>query len=291
MPSRNPSCFSFAISTVQPFFLWLSTLIFCPWVSASAPIDLTYELIEQRPLPQNAFTQGLSIHNGQLYLSSGGWDNSFILHQPWPTSSQVPNNNEQSLNANDSFNPKKSGIKAIEDFFAEGLTYDENQLTLLSWQAGKALQIDPDTLNIKRTLNYQGQGWGLTHNPHFYIMSDGSDRLSFRHKKDFSLSHRLKVKGGQRRWQRLNELEYFSGLIWANIWQENIIIAINPSTGKVHGILNLSKIVANEKQRDPDSVLNGIAYDTDHQALWITGKRWRHVYRISITNLPKMQTP
>lgn len=252
----------------------LSTLSLYCYADTDPSSALGYQLLQQIDHNPKLFTQGLIYDKGYFYESSGHYARSRLVRYP------VKPDNKSWFKQLFSRNKHQRNIE--RSVFAEGLTQLENTLYLLSWKSGRAFSFDADTLNPLDEFSYAGQGWGLTHNGHELIRSDGSDYLYFHRAKDFSVSKRLWVKGLGRSWHNINELEYVDGLIWANIWQENIIIAIDAKTGQVKYSVDLSELVQQEDPQKTDAVLNGIAYDKERDAFWVTGKYWKKLYLIQI---------
>ena len=143
--------------------------------------------------------------------------------------------------------------------------------------------MDYKTFEVKRSLSYPGEGWGLTYDGDQLIMSNGSDNLYYRDPETFKLTRKIAVTDHGIAKLQLNELEYAAGFIWANAWFENILLKIDPTNGKVVGKVDLTEL-AKINITDPSStVLNGIAYDPRKDAFWITGKYWPKMYLIKIT--------
>lgn len=243
-----------------------------------------YTLLQTREHNRNIFTQGLQLHDGYFYESSGHFGRSRLYRYPAKASSG------NWLVRTLSKSSRGESRKLDPHIFAEGLTILDNTLYLLSWKAGRAFSFNAETLAPTQEFRFAGEGWGLTNNGRELIRSDGSDYLFFHDPSDFSVSKRLWVKGFGRSWGNINELEYVKGVLWANIWQENIVIAINPDTGDVLQIVDLSKLVELENNHSHDAVLNGIAYDSERDALWVTGKLWDHMYLISVRNKTAVKT-
>jgi len=235
----------------------------------------SFELLQSRPHNSHYFTQGLTLVDGYFYESSGHYGRSQLYRYP------LAIDQKSWLQKIISHEHKQRSID--KSLFAEGLTKLDDKLYLLSWKAGRALSFDAQTLSPISEFNYTGQGWGLTDNGRDLIRSDGSDRLFFHHADNFSLLKQLQVRGLGRRWQNINELEYINGVIWANIWQEQIIIAIDADSGQVLQSVDLSEVVRLENPQGVDAVLNGIAYDHQRNALWVTGKNWRKLYLIRVS--------
>lgn len=240
--------------------------------SAQAPI-LDYTIITERSHKPDLFTEGLLIDNGYFYESSGRYAKSLLVS--YPIIEPQPTGEKRSA----PFNQKKSMPK---QYFAEGLAKLNNKLYQLTWKEGALFVYDARTLTLVNTLHYTGEGWGLTSNGKQLIRSDGSNNLFFHNALNFAVEKTLAVHLNQEPINNLNELEYSEGFIWANIWQDNRILKINPATGDVVGVVDLSTLAKNLPLNDPESVLNGIAYDADKKALWVTGKQWPKMFLLKI---------
>lgn len=259
----------------------LSTLFLYSYAETTQGNTLGYQLLQEIEHNPKLFTQGLIYDKGYFYESSGHYARSQLVRYP-----EIQENKNWFKQL---FSSNKNQRNIERSIFAEGLTQLNNTLYLLSWKSGRAFSFDTNTLKPIDEFSYAGQGWGLTHNGRELIRSDGSDYLYFHSAKDFSLSKRLWVKGLGRSWHNINELEYVDGLIWANIWQEDIIIAIDSATGNVQHSLDLSELVRQENPQKTDAVLNGIAYDTERDAFWVTGKYWKKLYLIDIQGYKRDQ--
>lgn len=228
--------------------------------AAEAVTQFPYVTLEQRERPDNHFTQGL-YYDGERW-----WESSGLYNRSWLAEYNDP-----------SANPLRRKWLAANRF-AEGLTAHGNKLYLLTYKAGELQLYRRSDLSPIGTLDYEGEGWGLTSDGEQLIMSDGSDQLTFRDPETFEIRRRVKVHGGDRQWSKLNELEYVHGLIWANIWLDTLIIAIDPRSGEVLGTLDLAPLAP--AARHPDVVANGIAWDSARNGLWVTGKYWPKLYLI-----------
>jgi len=220
----------------------------------------------QRPL---SFTQGFELNHGSWYVSSGGYGRSFIARVDADPAQKIIRR------------------KLPPNWFAEGLTLFEDQLYLLSWKRQQGLILDPKTLKPLKKIHYHGEGWGLSHNDKELIMSNGTNQLAFYQPNTFTLLRQLTVTSPStgRHWDKLNELEFFKGLIWANIWQSNQVIAIDPVTGVVQYSLDFSELVPEQFKQHPNNVLNGLAWDNRRQALWLSGKFWPQRYLVRLPEL------
>ncbi len=239
----------------------LIILIICSTSAAAAP-QITYTILEKKTHNSDSFTQGLVYQDGKLIESSGHYGKSFIFEY------------SAAQGTIGSFS------KLPRSIFAEGITLFNNHIYLLSWKAGKLFVLDEKTFAIVDTKQFKGEGWGLTHNEQHFISSDGSEYLFFRNKETFAVESRLKVLDGAKRWSKINELEYVDGIVWANVWMQANILAIDAKTGQVLGVANFSSLLKENTRRPLHEVLNGIAYDKNSQTFWLTGKMWPYRYRV-----------
>lgn len=231
---------------------------------AAAVKILDYEVLQQAPHDPKLFTQGLLIEGDMLLESAGGYGQSLVRRYHAATGAT------------------DEEVRLPAHVFAEGIALTDERLYLLTWREGIAFVLDVKTLAIRDSIKYTGEGWGLTYDGKRLIMSNGSDKLIMRDAKDFSVIGTLPVTGGGKAWHKLNELEYAAGFIWANLWQDNRILAIDPQYGTVAGILDLTELVKLNSSRPGHSVLNGIAYDPNRDAFWVTGKLWPRRYLLKV---------
>lgn len=235
----------------------------CKAGRAPEPQTITYEVVADYPHDRKAFTQGLIVVPPYLFESTGGYG----------TSSLRKVEIESGL------------IKKIKDmperFFGEGLTLLDGRLFQLEWKSGKGRIYDFETLRKTGEFQYEGEGWGLTTDGKHLIMSDGTSRLRFLDPTDFSVVRTLTVRDQRGYVEDLNELEFVSGSIYANIWHNDLIVRIDPQTGYVDGKLNIAGL-ERPRPSDREAVPNGIAYDPGAQLLYVTGKRWTRVYALRL---------
>lgn len=239
----------------------------------STALELNYSLIAERSHKPTLFTQGLLLSGEHFYESSGRYDKSLLVSYPL----REPEGTWAKISA--PFSQKKS---LADKYFAEGLTLHNNKLYLLTWREKTLLVFDTPSLQQVSSISYSGEGWGLTSNGRQLIRSDGSDRLFFHNAETFAVEKALHVQLHNNPVGNLNELEYSEEFIWANVWQDNRIVKISPDTGEVVGILDLSALAQSLGLSDPESVLNGIAYDKERKAFWVTGKLWPKMFLIKI---------
>jgi glutaminyl-peptide cyclotransferase len=241
-------------------------LVFWLPIAAAEPIPTdTYQVVRVYPHDPKAFTQGLLYTDGHLYESTGLNGRSSIRMVELSTGMVLRQ------------------FDLLPEYFGEGLTDWNRSLVQLTWKTGTAFVYDRFTFKITRTFQYEGEGWGLTHDATTLIMSDGSSVLRFLDPKSFREIRRISVHDEQGRpVEQLNELEYIRGEIYANIWHADKIVRISPRTGKVLGWIDLSGLMDKSQLPDADAVLNGIAYDARGDRLFVTGKLWPKLFEIRI---------
>ncbi len=248
---------------LRPLFFALCLL------SAGLVAARDYTVLASYPHYSGGFTQGLLLHEKMLYESSGQYGKSFLI-----------------------YGDLRGGHRQLalpKRYFAEGITIFQETLYLLTWKSGEALLFDPYTLAFKKRLHYPGEGWGLTHDDHHLIMSDGSATLRFLDPSTFKELRRLKVHHAGQAMPYLNELEWHRGLIMANQWQTDRVLAIDAATGEVLKIYDLGSLFPAAMRGKGMDVLNGIAYDPDSDSWLVTGKYWPRIYRIRLS-LPETAT-
>lgn len=224
-----------------------------------------YDIINTYNHDNNAFTQGLIYHNGFLYEGTGL-------------------NGESSLRkVNLETGEVLQKYELPEEYFGEGITIWNNKIIQITWQSKKGFIYDLETFEKLGEFSYNTEGWGITHDTQYLIMSDGSDILYFLDPETFTEVKRIQVNYNNRSIKRINELEYINGEIFANVWLTDKIIRINPETGEVNGFLDLQELTENEPDLR-DNVLNGIAYNSETNHLFITGKLWSNLYEIKLNN-------
>lgn len=222
---------------------------------------LSLELISEYPHDATAFTQGLIWCSGKLYESTGRYGDSRLRKVRLKDGRVV---RERRLPFN---------------FFGEGLARVEDRLYQLTWRSGTALVYDLKTFEPIRQIRYSGEGWGLTFDGSWLVMSDGSDTLTFRDPASLVVWRRLPVRLEGRPVQWLNELEFAEGEIFANVWQSDQIVRIDPETGQVTAVIDASSLPYKPRSRTED-VLNGIAYVPSRGTFLLTGKLWPKVYEV-----------
>ena len=226
-------------------------------------VNYSYRIVNTYPHDQHAFTQGLFYLNGNLYESTGQVGQSTIRKVHFEDGRVL-----QSV-------PIPPGL------FGEGIVNFGNEIVSITWQGGNGYRWDLATLRRTGEWHYSGEGWGLTQNGTDIIMSDGTSAIRFLDPVTLNERRRITVTLQGTELTELNELEWVNGEIFANIWQTPRIARIDPNSGRVTGIIDLTGL-ANENTATPDAVLNGIAYDPQTRRLWVTGKLWPRLYEIEL---------
>jgi glutaminyl-peptide cyclotransferase len=174
-------------------------------------------------------------------------------------------------------------LELPDEWFAEGLTLVGEDLLQLTWKSGLATRRDADTFELLDTYAYEGEGWGLCFDGERLVMSDGSDRLTFRDAATFEVIGSVAVRLDGEVLPLLNELECVEGSVWANVWLSDSIVRIDPDSGHVTARLDLGGIIEPHPQAtDAAAVLNGIAWDAASQTFLVTGKRWPELLQIRL---------
>lgn len=233
--------------------------------SAAKPVPVyTYKVTHVYPHDPTAFTQGLIFKDGVLWESTGLNGRSTLRKVELATGRVL----------------KK--IDVPQQYFAEGMTVFHNRVYQLTWQAQKGFIYDPDTFGQLGEFAYTGEGWGLTHDDQSLIMSDGTNRIRFLDPVTFAVQRTISIVDEGQPLNELNELEYVKGEIYANIWQTDRIVRIDPQTGKILGWIDLTGLLPAGDRTATTDVLNGIAYDEAAGRLFVTGKLWPKLFEIKL---------
>ncbi len=246
---------------MRPDILFIFLLFLCP--TKLVAISMSSALvIEKFPHDKDAFTQGLEYHDGVLYEGTGLWGSSELRKVELETGRVI-----------------QTKVLAPK-YFGEGITILQDKVFQLTWKSGKGFVYDLATFDLIREFNIPGEGWGLTNNGENLILGNGTDQILFLDIESLQVTRSINVKRKGKPQYFLNELEYVKNEIWANVWKTDQILRINPSTGEVIGVLDLS--IISERQSE-DDVANGIAWDAQSNRIFVTGKFWKYVYQIKQT--------
>ena len=231
----------------------------------SAPIEtMTYRIVHTYDHDPEAFTQGLFYADGFLYESTGLYGHSSLRKVALESGAVL------------------SSHLLADHYFAEGITLWDDQIIQLTWRAQVAFVYAKETFKQLRRFSYPTEGWGITHDGSRLIMSDGSAILRFLDPDTFEQVESIEVHEEAKSISLLNELEYINGEIFANIWQSDRIVRINPDTGAVTGWIDLEGLLKSVGGSESADVLNGIAYDAARDRLFVTGKLWPKLFEIEL---------
>jgi len=236
----------------------------------TAPDIYTYKIINTYPHDKKAYTQGLEYYNGFLYEGTGQKGESSIRKVNLTTGEVLQ---QKDLDA---------------QYFGEGITILNNKIYQLTWKGGVGFVYNLETFAKESEFKYtkSREGWGLTNNGEKIIKSDGTENIWFLNLETLVEESYIEAYTDSRKVENLNELEYVNGMIYANVWQQNSILIINPINGKIEGVANLNSlkehIQKEQTLQERDDVLNGIAYDKDNNRLFVTGKHWGKLYEIEL---------
>jgi glutaminyl-peptide cyclotransferase len=219
------------------------------------------EVLKTYPHDRGAFTQGLVLHQGTLYESTGLVGKS-SLRQVEVATGRVMRK-----------------VDVPPPYFAEGLALVGDRLIQLTWQHGQAFVYDQRNFTKQAEFTYKGEGWGLCHDGKQLMMSDGSSNLTVRNATDFSVVRTIRVTMNGAPLEQLNELECVEGSVYANVWMQELIVRIDPASGRVTERINAANLLSPMERQGTD-VLNGITYDPADKTFLITGKNWPKLFRV-----------
>lgn len=227
--------------------------------------NYTFRIVAELPHSTSDYTQGFQYADGYFWEGTGGYGSSELKTYP----------------LDDTSTPQRS-ISLARTYFGEGITLLGERVYQLTWRKGKAFVYERSTLRKVGEYDYEGEGWGLTTDGKVLYMSDGSDVLTVRDADTFKPLRTISVTTAGRKAENLNELEWVAGEIWANVYLTDTILRINPESGKVVGIIDLTGLQSPLDVTYSTDVLNGIAYDSTTGRLWLTGKNWNKIYQVEI---------
>lgn len=233
-------------------------------VSDFEPKELTAEIVQSYPHNDKSFTQGLEFNEGKLYEGIGLYGESKILEVELETGTIL----------------RKLGLDG--NYFGEGITLLNDTLYQLTWRKGTCFLYDFKGDNfelLREEMSYIGEGWGLCNNGSELIMSDGTETLYFRDPSNFQETRRIQVYNHLGPIPQLNELEYIDGKIYANVYQTNVVVAIDPDTGKVLELIRCDDLI--RQGRGSGAELNGIAQNDKDGKIYMTGKNWSRLFEVS----------
>ncbi len=255
----------------------LACVAACFFISAQAQPTHGYKVVGSMEQPRENFVQGLQIVDGHLYVSTGQYGKSRLLRY---------NMSDGTLDG---------GKQLDARLFGEGLTVLNDKIYQLTWRSRIALVYNKADMKGYKWFRIAGEGWGITNNGKDLIYSDGSHRLYFLSPDTLTLLHSIDVTEDGKNVEKLNELEWIDGNIWANIWTSDRVVVIDPENGHVIASIDLSGLLPDNERRTDTNVLNGIAQNPADGSIWVTGKYWPKLFQIEVvpplaTATPKEQS-
>ncbi|MFV8325804.1 glutaminyl-peptide cyclotransferase [Flavobacterium sp. ZS1P14] len=235
-------------------------------VSNVKPKLLKYKIVNKYPHDTASFTEGLEFYKDTLYESTGTKGNSYFRKYDYKTGKVY----------------KQINLDA--KYFGEGITFLNGKLYQLTWEEKTGFIYDATTLKLEKTFTYDKdiEGWGMTNDGTYIYQTDKTEKIWKMDPNTQKMIDYINVYSGDSKIKAINELEWINGKIYANVWQKDAIAVVNPVSGAVEGILNLSGLKKYVKNADAD-VLNGIAYNPKTKTIFVTGKKWDTLFEITIS--------
>lgn len=233
-------------------------------VPPAATERYTYVVRNTYPHLTTSYTQGLQFTDGELWEGTGEYGHSVLQRLDLATG--------------------KADVKVRlpRSEFGEGITLLNGEIYQLTWMNNTAHVYDRETLRKIRDFRYPGEGWGLTTDGKKLYMSDGTAYIHVLDPATFSRERSIPVTYEGQSVEMLNELEWIDGKIWANVYTTDQIVLIDPATGVVGGVVDLTGLLPESDRTAQTDVLNGIAYDAATERIFVTGKRWDKLFEIEI---------
>ena len=235
-------------------------------VSNVTPKLLKYKIVNTYPHDIKSFTEGLEFYKDTLYESTGQKGNSYFRKYDYKTGKVFKQ------------------IDLDTAYFGEGITFINGKLFQLTWQEKTGFIYNANTLKLEKTFAYtkEIEGWGMTNDGKYIYQSDGTEKIWKMDPETQKMVDYINVYSGNSKIKAVNELELIDGKFYANIWQKDAIAVVNPATGAVEGIIDLSKLRKQLKNATAE-VLNGIAYNPKTKTIFVTGKNWDKMFEITVS--------
>ncbi len=232
-----------------------------------APELLKYEIINTYNHDGSSYTQGYEFYNDNLIEGSGQYGNSSLRKTEYKTGKVVEK------------------IDLDKKYFGEGVTILNDKIYQLTWNENTAFVYDAKTFQKEKSIPYAKNmpGWGLTNDGTHLYMSDGTEKIYILNPETFAIVDYINVYTNANKIDYINEMEWIDGKIWANIYEKDMVIKINPKTGAIENILNLSELKSKvTKPLQQGEVLNGIAYNPKTKTILVTGKNWDKSFELKV---------
>jgi glutamine cyclotransferase len=250
--------------------MWVKLVIAAMALSPAqaAVTEYSVTIVKTYPHDPQAFTEGLLYHDGFLYESTGREGQSWIRKVKLQTGKVVRQH------------------KIDAKYFGEGIVIWKNRLIELTWKDQIGFIYDVNTFKQLSDFHYPGEGWALTRDATKLFMSDGTRDIRILDPETLAESSRIHVTCDGDPVKNINELEWVKGEIYADIWLTNMMVRINPATGEVVGIVDMTDLRNMAAEKQAVDVVNGIAYDAATDRLFVTGKLWPTLYQITLAPRP-----
>lgn len=257
MKYLKKSAFAFLIGLMS---LWTSAIA----QTESAPTQYGYRIVNSFPHNIESFTQGLIFHEGYLFEGTGKNGRSTL----------------SKINLED--NAVLMSTRLNRRYFGEGIEVVDDRIFQLTWTSNMVFVWDKDNFEQIGSHYNASQGWGLAYDGEHLILSDGTPTLRWMNTENFVPERSVTVTFNGSPLGNINELEYINGEVWANVWQTNFIVRINPEDGVVTSVVDLTGLSDETELGSNEAVLNGIAWDAENERLFVTGKHWAHLFEIEL---------
>ncbi len=229
------------------------------------PIAYGYDIVNVFPHDRGAFTQGLVFLKGVMFESTGLNGRSDLRKVDLPSGRVLQQ------------------VRLSSQYFGEGMAILGEKIYQITWKNQKGFVYGLSSFELERDFDYTGEGWGLTTDGRVLVMSDGTNQIRFIDPGTFKVLRTISVTRGGQPLTQLNELEWVKGEIYANIWQTQVIARIDPTTGRLLGLIDFSGLLTPDDYRSGGvDVLNGIAYDAASDRLFVTGKNWPKLFEVRV---------
>lgn len=233
---------------------------------SKAPVDYAYKVVHTFPHDTSAFTEGLEYHDGYLYESTGRKGYSSLRKVDLHTGKVL----------------QKTDL--ADRYFGEGITLVGDKIVQLTYQEGVGFVYDRHTFKKLAEFPYQAgrEGWGLYFDGKYLLNSDGSNTIYLLDKTTYQKAASFEVYDNQGPVDDLNELEMVDGKLFANVWQKDLVVIINPATGEVEGRIDFTNLYPLDRRNANANEFNGIAWDPVGRRLFVTGKNWDKLFEVRI---------
>jgi glutamine cyclotransferase len=236
-------------------------------VSNIEPKLLKYKVVNTYSHDKKSFTEGFEFYNDTLYESTGQEGASFIKKYDYKTGKIFKQ------------------IDLDKQYFGEGITFINGKLFQLTYKNKKGFIYNAKTLKLEKSFDYEKEieGWGMTNDSKYIYQTDGTEKIWKVDPATQKMVDYINVYSGTSKIKAINELEWINGKIYTNVWYKDAIAVVNPTSGAVEGILNMSDLRKSMNDITNDDVLNGIAYNPKTKTIFVTGKNWSKMFEITVS--------